>query len=413
MLSYWIWLSQRPNLNDRRKWMLLRHFSDAEDLYFADSAAIDAIGGIGAEEKASLLDKDLSEAEKILDQCAAESIQILTIGDKAYPHSLKQIADPPAVLYYKGSLPDFNGLPVIGMVGNRHPSVYGTQIARRMGYEIAACGGLVVSGLAMGIDAASMSGAVLAGQSTVGVLGCGADIIYPRCNKELYAEVEHCGCILTEFAPGTQPYGWNFPKRNRIISGLSCGVVVIEAPEKSGSLKTAALAGEQGRDVFVVPGNVDAPGFVGSNRLLRGGAIAVTGGWDVIGEYETRFPGKIRRAEHAENLPQEMEEKSDLKVAEKSIIPAKKSNRHKNLKKISIDNPVSAPYIDLNNILKGLTPDECAVVSAITEKETLIDDVIGAVNMSAGKVLAILTILELKGKVKRLPGRRVSITGKS
>jgi DNA processing protein len=156
------------------------------------------------------------------------------------------------------------------------------QTAKRMGYQIAKCGGIVVSGLAYGIDGMAMSGALTAGQKVIGVLGCGADIVYPKENRWLYRDVERYGCIMSEFVPGTPPHPWNFPKRNRVLSGMSCGVLVVEAPEKSGSLITANLAAEQGRDVFVVPGNIDMPGFVGSNRLLQEGAILAASSMAVI-----------------------------------------------------------------------------------------------------------------------------------
>lgn len=414
MLSHWIWFSQRT-IRERMKWELVQRFSDPEDIFYADADVLNQIDGLSEEGKSSLLDHDLTEAEKILEQCLRERIGIVTIQDTAYPGRLKNIYDPPVVLFYKGTLPDFDSLPAVGIVGTRHPSVYGTQIARRMGFEIAACGGLVISGLAAGIDGSAMSGALLAKKSTVGVLGCGPDMVFPRSNKGLFADVERYGCILSEYVPGTPPLKWNFPRRNRIISGLSCGLLVVEAPEKSGSLITARLANEQGRDVFVVPGNVDTPGFVGSNRLLRAGAIAVSGGWDVISEYESRFPGKISRVDKVEE-PEESrifsEEKSGTKVAQTPKVPAEPSGSHKKLTQKKIDNDADAPYIDLNDILAGLNPDERIVVSAITKREQLVDEVIGGAELPAGKVLAILTMLELKGKIIRHPGRRVSLREK-
>lgn len=419
MLIHWIWLAERPTLSCRMKWELLQHFSDPEEIYYADADALGAIRDLKEEGKTALLDKDLADAEAVLDTCSRERIHILTIRDVGYPERLKNIFDPPIVLYYKGTLPDFESLPVIGIVGTRHPSVYGTQVARRMGYEIAASGGLVVSGLAHGIDGTAMRSALMAQKSTVGVLGCGADIVYPPRNRDLFAYVERYGCILSEYTPGTPPYRGNFPRRNRIISGLSNGVVVVEAPEKSGSLITARQANEQGRDVFVVPGNVDASGFTGSNRLLRSGAIAVSCGWDVVSEYEYLYPGKIRKAEPAENLVPgggkallEDAEKSDAKVAQKPKKPVQSSSTDEKINKKRIDNGSTEPYIDLNDILTGLTEDEKIIVSAIKEPEQLIDDVMQVVDMSPGKILAIMTILEMKGKIRRLPGRRVSLAGK-
>lgn len=408
MLSHWIWLAERREVKCRTKWELLQHFSDAEDIYLADSEALEA-AGLSEQVRTALLDKDLTDAERILEDCRKDRIQVVTIRDAAYPRRLKNIFDPPVVLYYKGTLPEIDSLPAIGIVGTRHPSAYGTQVAKRMGFEIASCGGLVVSGMAGGVDAAAMNSALLAGQPVVGVLGCGPEQIYPKSNRELFGKTERNGCILSEYAPGTMPAKWTFPRRNRIISGLSCGIVVVEAPEKSGSLITARHANEQGRDVFVVPGNVDAAGFVGSNRLLRSGAIAVSRGWDVISEYEHLFPGKISKAEDAEMQMPAEPEKALAQPAEKPEKVSKPERRGKETQKINIDNKTAEPYIDVNDFLKGLTEDEKSVVQAIRQPEELVDAVMERLDMFPGKVLALLTILELKGKVVRLPGRRVSL----
>ena len=284
MLIHWIWLATRPGLTDRMKVGLLQHFSDPEDIFYTSGHGFDHIAELSPEGKEQLLDKSLAQAEEILDACAREKIHILTFRDTAYPSRLKNISDPPLILYYKGSLPDFDGSPMIGVVGTRKASLYGLTAAKRMGYQIARCGGIVVSGMAFGIDGVAMSGALTAGGQTVGVLGCGADMVYPVSNKALFADVEKFGCILSEFPPGTPPLRWNFPKRNRIISGLSNGVLVGEAPEKSGSLITANLAPEQGRDVFVVPGKIDVPSCVGSSRRLRGGARLAGTGWEILSE---------------------------------------------------------------------------------------------------------------------------------
>ena len=342
MLIHWIWLAHRPGVNDRMKVRLLQHFRDPEDIYFADGEIYRHVEGMTGEAAKSLEDKDLTSAEAALEACRREGLHLLTFQDAAYPSRLKNIPDPPILLYYKGQLPDLDGLPVIGVVGTRKASAYGMQTAKRMGYQIARCGGIVVSGMAYGIDGMAMSGALTAGQTTVGVLGCGADIVYPLSNRALFKDVESYGCILSEFAPGTQPAKWTFPKRNRIISGLSCGVLVVEAPEGSGALITANHALEQGRDVFVVPGNIDQPGFVGSHRLLRDGATLVSSGWDILSEYEALYPDKIHREEAASHqcaYPEELEisareaEKPLPKVAQKPALPGERQPLKKKLEK--------------------------------------------------------------------------------
>ena len=418
MLLHWIWLAHRPGIGDRMKVRLLQHFRDPEDIYYADGESYRHVEGMTAEAAESLKDKDLSAAESVLGACRREGLHILTFQDAAYPSKLKNIADPPILLYYKGQLPDLDGLPVIGVVGTRKASAYGMQTAKRMGYQIARCGGVVVSGMACGIDGMAMSGALTAGETTLGVLGCGADMVYPPSNRALFRDVEQYGCIVSEFAPGTQPAKWTFPKRNRIISGLSDGVLVVEAPEGSGALITANHALEQGRDVFVVPGNIDQPGFVGSHRLLRDGATLVSSGWDILSEYEALYPHRIRR-DHTPSqqtvYPEEMEKalsepkKTTAKVAQNPSVPGKSKALKKILEKKSIDNCPTEAYSDVNAVLPKLSADEQSIVKLLSSGERLVDDVIAETGLTTGKILALLTMLELKGLVRRLPGKRIGL----
>lgn len=397
MLLYWLWLAQCNEVKDGVKAALVRQFEDPERLFFAEKQEIlDAeIEGLTGEHLDILLRHDLSAAEETLSDCAKAGLQVLTYDSPLYPRRLKAIYDPPIVLYYRGTLPDFDKLPTIGVVGTRHPSVYGRQAAKRLGGEIAAAGGLVVSGLAEGIDGAAMEAALSAGFPAVGVLGCGADVVYPRKHKALFQETERLGCILSEYAPGSPPLGWHFPRRNRIISGLSCGVVVVEAPERSGSLLTAKHALEQGRDVFVVPGNVDMESFRGSNRLLRSGAIAVSSGRDVMEEYDLLYPEKL--------LP-----KRGLDRPKKAEKQEPKPEAPEILKKKTIDNGNPPPYSGQNDILQGLSADEQTVMTAIGTGIESVDDVIAKTGLPSGKVLGILTMLEIRKKIVRHPGKRVS-----
>ena len=409
MQLHWIWLATRAGLGDRGRMLLLQRFADAEDVYFAETGEYARVEGLSPEAISSLQEKSLAEAEQILADCQRENIRILTWQDALYPKRLKNIADPPVVLYYKGTLPQVDALPCIAVVGTRGASAYGMSTAKRMGYQIAACGGITVSGVAFGIDAMAMRGALSAGAPVIGVLGCGADVVYPAANRALYADTQRQGCLLTEFPPGTPPIGWNFPRRNRIISGLSCGVLVVEAPEKSGALITARQAADQGRDVFVVPGNIDVPSCKGSNALLRDGAIAVSSGWDVISEYQDRFPGKItenRTDSRQTAYPDELEEQP-LQVAQTPKVPEKKHRKSIFGKKKEIDNTPSSPYIAADKPRPALSADEETLLSFIGADGALVDDVISDAGLPAGQVLAMLTMLEVKGVVARLPGKRV------
>ena len=410
MQLHWIWLATRAGLSDRGRMALLQRFADAEDIYYADAGEYSHVEGLSPEAICALQDKSLTEAEKIVAECGREHISILTWQDALYPKRLKNIADPPVVLYYKGSLPQVDALPCIAVVGTRSASAYGMSTAKRMGYQIAACGGVIVSGAALGVDAMAMRGALTAGAAVIGVLGCGADVVYPASNRALYADTQRQGCLLTEFPPGTPPISWNFPKRNRIISGLSCGVLVVEAPEKSGALITARQAADQGRDVFVVPGNIDVLSCKGSNALLRDGAIAVSSGWDVVCEYRDRFPGKITENivdAHQRVYPDELEQTQPLRVAQKPKIPEKKRRRTSAEEKKEIDNSASALYIDADKPKIQLSAEEENLLACIGTEDALVDDVISASSMPAGQVLALLTMLEVKGVVTRLPGKRI------
>lgn len=395
MLIHWIWLATRPSVNDRTKAELVRAFWDAEDVFFASKEDLSDVEGLSVDGMESLCDKNLTQAREILEDCEKLRIHVCTLRDEEYPARLKQITDPPLVLYYKGSIPDMVNSPAIGIVGTRHASVYGLTVAQRMGYQIASCGGVCVSGMAAGIDGKAMRGAHLAGGAVIGVLGCGADVVYPKSNRELYEQTVADGCILSEFPPSTPPAKWNFPKRNRIISGLSNGVVVIEAPIHSGSLITARMALEQGRDVFVVPGNVDADSFAGSNRLLRDGAIYVRDGWDVISEYESRYRNVMRRT--AEEEPAQVE--AQPVVAQKPVLPRRKKQERTAAQ--PKEKTAAAPQ-DFSR----LSDTEKTVVDFLVG-ERLVDDIIAESGMSAATVLGTLTVLQIKGIVKMLPGKRV------
>lgn len=417
MRIHWIWLAHRPGLSDRLKALLLEHFSDPEDIFYADGKALEGIEGLTREAVDALLDKNLTPAEEILEACDREKLHIVTYQDAGYPARLRNIADPPLVLYYKGRLPDWDACPTIAVVGTRKASAYGLTTAKRMGYQIGKCGGILVSGMAYGIDGMAMSGALTAGTPVVGVLGCGADVVYPPSNKGLFADTERYGCILSEFVPGTPPVKWNFPKRNRIISGLSCGVLVIEAPEKSGALITARQAIDQGRDVFVVPGNIDNPCCAGSNRLLRDGAILAESGWDVVGEYQAQYPDRVRRETapvHLTAYPDEVEKVNAgteirQKVAEKVKLPGKNADLKKKLDTKPIDNAPSRGYSGSVAESGNYSDEEKRILHALENGERLVDDVIAETGLTTGKLLACLTMLELKGMLKRLPGKRIAL----
>lgn len=383
MHVYWVWFAMLPGLSVRQKLALLERYSDPEEIFHAPDAVSTA--DLPADRKEALSNKDTTEAERIVKLCTRKNIGILPFGAAAYPSRLRNISDPPLVLYYQGVLPDFEERPVVAVVGTRKASAYGLNQARQLSEQIAACGGMVVSGGALGVDTQALQGALAAGGQTVAVLGSGVDVAYPPSNRQLFYKIMDTGCLLSEYPPGTGPKPWQFPERNRILSGMSNGVLVIEAPEKSGALITARDALEQGRDVFVVPGNIDMPTCRGSNGLLQEGAGAVFSGWDAVREYAPQYPNIIQKQEIRQVRTEE-------RTADKKVI----------------DNPASTPYSVIENENSRLTQEECALLACLDSTPRPVDEVVAQSGMAAGVVLSMLTKLALKGVVMNHPGKLVS-----
>ncbi len=291
----WVWLSLACGAGSRIPVGLLHHFASAENILKADKKSLtEALGESGRSHLASLCNKDTSDALEIIRRCEENHIQILTPADSQYPRTLCQLRDAPCVLYVVGELPDLEKNCCCAVVGTRTMSDYGKKMAYNIGRGMGAGGAVLVSGLALGVDGMAMAGALSAGGVTVGVLGCGIDIVYPPEHRELFQRVIENGAVITEFPPGTPPVGRNFPIRNRIISGLSDAVVVVEGDLKSGSLITARHALYQGRELYAVPGRIGDAGASGPNLLIKTGAQAITGAVDILKNYEFVYPHSIR-----------------------------------------------------------------------------------------------------------------------
>lgn len=398
MPVYWIWFAELKGINLFTKRQLLEKFRDPEELFRLEEKALKAFP---KEVIDALQNKDLTESKQIMDRCRQKGIGILTFADAAYPESLRYIEDPPLVLYFKGTLPDWQAQPVIGVVGTRKASPYGLQTAHLISSQIAACGGLVVSGVATGIDALAMEGALDVGKPTVGVLGCGLDVVYPASNRALYRRTEENGCLISEYPPGTRPYGGNFLHRNRIISGVSAGLLVVEAPARSGALNTARHAFTQGGDLFVVPGNLGVDTCLGSNALLQEGAYAVLSGWDAVKHYAPLYPGTV------ENRPVPLYKTVPLpfsKVAEAPVQPEKEEQLPQN----AIDNSDKSTYSVINKRPVTLSDRENAVLALLNEVPQLPDSVMDASNLPSSTVQSILTRLTIKGLLIQHPDGRIS-----
>ena len=292
---YWVWLSLVCGAASRKAVKLVRHFGTAEKVFGASAEDILKSGAVKEKDRIyhALMKHDINEALSIVEWCDEKGVDVLIPTDKKYPVNCFSLRDAPMVLYAVGKLPEFDKKCCVAVVGTRKMSAYGRCQAFRFGYGLAKGGAVVISGLALGIDGVAMASAIEAGGKTVGVLGCGVDTVYPKEHKELYRAVVKNGAIVTEYAPGVRPTRDSFPKRNRLISALSLGTVVVEADVFSGALITARHSVFQGKDVFAVPGNVENEGSEGTNQLIKEGSFTVTSPADVLDRYEYVYPHSV------------------------------------------------------------------------------------------------------------------------
>lgn len=366
-LIYWVWLGNLPGIFSNKITALMEHFESIEEIYKA--ADYRNIPGISRGDALILGSKDLSHAKEIIEKINKLGAYILTYDDIDYPDELRKIDSPPYVLYLKGEKLSWDRLFAIGVVGTRRCTAYGAKAADNLCFDLAARGITIVSGMARGIDSAAARAALRAGGKTIAVLGSGIDVIYPPENRELMEEIEKSGTVMTEYPPGSQPMAHHFPERNRIISGLSKGVLVIEAPLKSGALITANYALEAGRDLFAVPGEIFKDNSKGTNLLIKQGARIVSSAMDIIEEY----PADIEKLVPAEEKPEE---------------PVN------NIRRITID----------DEKYQALDKKEQSVISLLIEKNMHIDDISVHTGIDIGELNAMLPMLEMLGLIRKLPG---------
>ena len=361
----WLALALTPGLGARTAGKLLREFGSPGAIFNASLTALEAQRLPAAVAQALHSRQPLSDAARELAQAQASGCRLLTWDEPEYPSRLREIYDPPPLLYVRGNVELLNR-HIISIVGSRRPTPYGNQVAERLARDLADRGLVIASGLARGIDACAHKGALSSALgATIGVLGCGIDVVYPKENKKIFQEIEQRGAIISEFPLGTFPAPQNFPIRNRIIAGMALGVVVVEGAQYSGSLITARLGMEFGREVFGVPGNVTQPSSFGPNQLIKQGAKLVASWEDVVEE----LPTPVR----AELMPVESVSQAErAAMIQQSLAPAER------------------PLYDL------LSVDQARHVDEIVEMSGL----------SSSEVLAGLFDLELKGVVRQLPGKQ-------
>jgi DNA processing protein len=361
----WLALALTPGLGARNAGKLLREFGSPEAIFNASLTALEAQRLPAAVAQAIHTRQPLSAAAKELAQAQTAGCRLLTWDEPEYPSRLREIYDPPPLLYVIGNI-ELLDRNMIAVVGSRRPTPYGNQMAERLAKDLADRNLIIGSGLARGIDSSAHKGALAAAQGgTIGVLGCGIDVVYPKENRKIFEEVARRGAIISEFPLGTFPAPQNFPIRNRVIAGMALGVVVVEGAQYSGSLITARLAMEFGREVYGVPGNATQPASFGPNQLIKQGAKLVTGWEDVVEE----LPTPVR----AELLPVDVatgEERASL--VEESLAPT------------------------VRPLYALLSMDEARHV----------DEMVELSGLSSSEVLAALFELELKGVVRQLPGKQ-------
>ncbi len=386
-LKFWLWITLKKELSSRKITQILEYFETPEAVYYADSEAIAKVSGLKPKERRALEDKSLRKAQAVIEICKKKKIKILTLDSAYYPELLKKIYDPPCVLYARcRDRIDLNAHATIAIVGTRKATDYGKNVARTLAKALAEGGMTLISGMAEGNDTAALTGALAGGGTVVSVLGCGVDICYPAENRKLMEKVIDHGLVLSEYPPGTPPKSKNFPVRNRIISGLSLGTIVTEAPKPSGALITGRLTLEQDRELFAVPGDVSRSASKGSNRLMQEGAKPVLSAEDVLSEFRDRY----------ENLltPDCGEEFIIEEVIETPVLTTTPEEKPAQKKEIPAD--------------VALTESEAAVLKLLSSEPVYVDDLMES-GLSAGELFATLTTLEMKGLVRALPGRQYTI----
>lgn len=389
-LKDWIWLS--TCINYRNITRMLERFPTPQDVMLADEKSL--LNVITKTEIAKVKECDFTRAEEIIQDCYNKEITILAINDTGYPDILRSIINPPLVIYVKGRLPDMDVNVGINIIGTRSSTAYGHAVTKRLAYTLAKAGTIVVSGMAFGIDAIANKSAIVAGKPTVAVLGCSVDVCYPYQHRILMDDIIATGAVISEFPPTTEVKPQNFPQRNRIMSGLCRGTVIIEAPEKSGTNITANCALEQGRDLFAIPGNIDSPNSAGCNKWIKLGAKPTTCAMDILEEYDIHAPNNKVEVENKINVrvltKDELKEytKSSLERAKKT---AKKTREDKADKKPKKHKPKR----------ENMGENESEIYDIIASGTHTVDQVITESKLETKQVLSTITMLEIYGDVVR------------
>jgi DNA processing protein len=379
-IIYWIWLSSLNNIGTIKKKLLLEHFKAPGHIWHAKIEDFKEVMFLTQKNISQLLDKKIkNRSQAHLDKLSKYHLRAITLKDDSYPDYLRHIPDPPIVIYCRGfEYNSIKGENALAIVGSRNYTSYGSKITERISYELAANGIYIISGMAKGIDSYAHRGALRAKGKTAAVLGFGHDIVYPPENERLMNDIERSGATISEYLPGMPPLPMNFPARNRIISGLCRGVLIIEAGEKSGSLITAGFALDQGREIFAVPGNIDSKVSCGTNRLIREGARLITCAKDIM---------------------------EDLMIGTEMSINGE-SLSYQPSQGIISDGLYNRNLMAAVGQLEG---NEAKVAACLLDSQQHIDSIATSVGIDVTSINVLLTYMELKGIIKQLPGRLYKI----
>lgn len=391
--KYWIWLQLCLGAGAYFK-EIIEEFGSVEQLYNSNLIEWKMSRSLVRSQIDNLQKYKLADTEKIIEECNRNNWDIISYDDNRYPERLKEISNPPAVLYIDGVLPDIDSSVAVGIVGTRKASTYAVKVADVMARGISLCGALVVSGGALGVDSAAHSGALSVGAKTVAVLGNGLGSDYLKGNKDLREAIRRNGALVTEFPPFTPASKITFPIRNRIISGLSLGVLVVEAGVKSGSLITAKFANEQGRDVYSVPASIFDSNFLGTNKLINDGATVATSPYILIERYASHYDSidlskmkTVRELTESKNHNSANSQPKEQVTFDK-IVDDRRENVQKQRQVLSLDG------------------DERTVYNALGDDFEHIDTLIQKTALPISCVTSALTLLEIKGIVQSASGKR-------
>ncbi len=438
----WIWLAEKCGPGSTELLKLIEKLGSIDDIFAAD---YDGYCDTGVSERLceDLCDKDTANAMKVMSYCRAAGVTLLTYDSPRYPASLRSLKNPPAVLYCLGDLPDLNKNLCISMVGTRTMSEYGMRAAYKIAYEVASSGAVLISGMALGIDGIASCAAIASGGKTVAVLGCGIDRVYPKSHQRLCEAIKRHGAVITEYPPDTEPRGMNFPMRNRIISGLGQGTVVVDADLDSGAMITAKNAILQGRDIYAVPANIGSENSSGTNSLIRDGAQAVLCGNDIIRNYMYIYRDRLnvsRLMKAEKNSDFDLDFVSKMGVAAKTNAssarkqvgesPSTKEKTVRDMRQVKKRPDEKATSADIKETVKPSVEkgfgeaatvqnkqgdDSAKILEKLSEKQRKIFDempldravtvdYLTRTGFALGEVISALTVLEIKGLVLSLPG---------